>query len=180
MRNTQRILGYVKRESQNYARRRKSQQHSGEVDDTSAPSIPSKGPTNAYREFQTSQHPSKPKMKQGDGTPKRDAMRQWNGELKTAFDGLPEEDVNAFRAQAAAKRAQDQTREGKEVRRARYVSGLVSSAMGHLCGTRYARDLPEASQNKMHTWQKEAGWVGCLMLGGIDEHGEVACVMYGP
>ncbi|RDX46391.1 hypothetical protein OH76DRAFT_1485625 [Lentinus brumalis] len=154
-----RIHGFVKRQSAHFSRRRKPQDV--HVAEERPPSPPPKSTVNAYREFQTSDHPAKPKMVQGDGTPKKDAMRQWNSGLKQAWDSLPHEEREAFVAQAAAKRAAEETPEQKEIRRAR-------------C----ARELPEASQRKMHMWQKEAGWVGSLMLGGIDEHGEVACVMW--
>ncbi|RDX45952.1 hypothetical protein OH76DRAFT_1485919 [Lentinus brumalis] len=153
-----RILGVLKRGSDNFSRRKHARGNEDSENELQSTPVAS-ATTNAYREFQSSQHPSKPKMHRDPDTPKSTAMRQWNHNLKNAYDSLPEADVAALQAQAEAKRAEQEGDLAKEARRAKYV-----------------QDLPALTKRAAHTWQKEGGWVGMIFAGGIDQHGEIAAL----
>ncbi|KAI0708127.1 hypothetical protein C8T65DRAFT_740286 [Cerioporus squamosus] len=153
-RKYQRILGIFKRHSINFSRRKKSA--AGDDENTSSPPAPLAANSNPYREFQQSQHPTKPKMPYDSATPRNEVMRKYNQELKQAFDHLPATDLAQFTAQAEAKRAIYESDPQREIRRAKH-----------------AEEMPHVVERTQQTWQRQSGWVGMCVLGGLDEHGEL-------
>ncbi len=113
----QRILGIFKRHSVNFTRRKKVA--ADEDPSSSSPPAPLAANSNPYREFQQSQHPSKPKMQVDMATPRNEAMREYNHKLKDAFDHLSAADRAHFMAQANAKRAIYESDPQREIRRAK-------------------------------------------------------------
>ncbi len=110
----QRILGIFKRNSDKFSRRRVRKEPDEEPHLSPLTAAPS-----AYREFQQSQHPAKPKMDNTPGTPHAQRMSKFNRDLKVAFDHLTSEDRQAFESQAAAKRDEMAALSDKEAVRAR-------------------------------------------------------------
>ena len=124
--NSQRILGYLKRKSVHNRRNKTILDEEDDARVTSGPAIVTQ--TNAYREFQRSDHPAKPAMPTGKSPDER--FKQYNSILKAAFDELPSADAQHFKVQASVKNAQLLEPQRSEVRRTRCVpyasSGIVN------------------------------------------------------
>ncbi|KAI0741138.1 hypothetical protein C8Q76DRAFT_791484 [Earliella scabrosa] len=152
------IVGILKRKSDKFSRNRKASQSKARVhsesDDDSPPQLVST--SNAYREFQQSQHPLKPHMPSGNETPRSEAMRDYNRGMKIAYDNLSPAERQRYQAQAAEKRVKYRSIEQSEARR-----GKV------------ADDMPNTVDTTLKAWQKTSGFVGWSPVGGLNSAGEL-------
>ncbi len=42
---------------------------------------------------------------------------------------------------------------------------------------RHAEEMPHVVERTQQTWQRQSGWVGMCVLGGLDEHGELVGIL---